>query len=50
LSPISGTDGLLLSDKASKIKRWREYYEELLNRVPPPAVAGLDPVAVLHRG
>jgi len=41
-SPISGTDRLLLSDKASKNNRWREHYEKLLNRVPPPAVTGLD--------
>ena len=35
-SPISGANGLLLSDKPSKIQRWKEYYyyEELLNHAP----------------
>jgi len=38
-APISAADGTLLSDRRSKLARWREHYEGLLNRQPisPPA-------------
>jgi len=37
-SPITTSDGSLVSDKQGKLVRWQEYYETLLNRppVPPP--------------
>ena len=38
-APISAADGTLLSDRRSKLARWCEHYEGLLNRQPisPPA-------------
>jgi len=37
-SPILNANGSLISDKAQKAARWREYYEQLLSRPPthPP--------------
>jgi len=39
-APLKSTDGKLLSDRASVVARWQEYFSTLLNRpsIPPPDV------------
>jgi len=41
-SPITATDGTLVSDKQGKLRCWREFYQGMLNRQP------INPPEALH--
>ena len=43
--PVKDTDGNVLSKEAEKLARWKEHFENILNRPEPEQVVEIPPAA-----
>ena len=44
--PVKDKNGILLTKSEEQLERWREYFEEVLNRPPPDDPPNLEPASI----